>query len=83
METLYLLNDGSVEAIQFKVKGDGELAGRSIKDLPIRSGVQISAILRGGKCLIPGGHDVIQREDDVIIVTTRHDIVTLSDILER
>lgn len=83
METLYLLNDGSVEAIQFKVKGDGELTGRSIKDLPIRSGVQISAILRGGKCLIPGGHDVIQREDDVIIVTTRHDIVTLSDILER
>ena len=56
METLYLLNDGSVEAIQFKVKGDGELTGRSIKDLPIRSGVQISAILRGGKCLIPGGH---------------------------
>ena len=82
METLYLLNDGKVEAIQFKVNGDSHL-GVPIKDLPLRPGVQISAILREGKCLIPGGNDQIRNRDDVIVVTTLHDIGQLSDIFER
>ena len=80
METLYLLNDGKVEAIQFKVNGAFGHIGVPIKDLPIRQGVQISAILREGKCLIPGGSDRIQNGDNVIIVTTLHDISELSDI---
>ena len=83
METLYLLNDGMVEAIQFKVMGGSDFIGTQIQKLPIRKGVLISAIIRGGKCLIPGGQDAIQAQDDVIIVTTLHDIVTLGDIFER
>lgn len=83
MEALYLLNDGKVEAIQFKVNGDTPHIGVPIKDLPLRRGVQISAILREGKCLIPGGSDRIENQDDVIVVTTLHDIGQLSDIFER
>lgn len=83
METLYLLNDGKVEAIQFKVNENTIHTGVPIKDLPIRKNVQISAILREGKCLTPGGNDCIQNRDDVIIVTTNHDIGELADIFER
>lgn len=82
METLYLLNDGKVEAIQFKVSGEVRQAGTAIKDMRIRKDVQISAILRGGKCLIPGGNDTIRDGDDVIVTTTSHDIGELDDIFE-
>ncbi|MCI9468704.1 MAG: Trk system potassium transporter TrkA [Oscillospiraceae bacterium] len=82
METLYLLNDGKVEAIQFKVGGAVEQAGTAIKDMRIRKDVQISAILRDGKCLIPGGNDTIRTGDDVIVTTTSHDIGQIGDIFE-
>ena len=35
------------------------------------------------ECLIPGGNDQIRNRDDVIVVTTLHDIGQLSDIFER
>ena len=82
METLYLLNDGKVEAIQFKVGGAVAQTGTPIKDMRIRKDVQISAILRDGKCLIPGGNDTICPGDDVIVTTTSHDVGQIGDIFE-
>lgn len=82
MEALYLMNDGQVEAIQFKISGEVPYGGVPIKDMPIRKGIQLSAILRDGKCLIPGGNDTIKKHDDVIVVTTLHDIREIGDIFE-
>lgn len=82
METLYLLNEGKVEAIQFKVSDTVEMQEKAIKDMRIHKDVQISAILRDGECLIPGGNDTICRGDDVIVTTTRHNIIEFDDIFE-
>lgn len=82
METLYLLNDSKAEAMQFNVTAADAPAG-ALKELSFRKGVLVSAILRDGKCLIPGGNDTIQPEDAVIIVTRHHDIRKFSDIFER
>lgn len=82
METLYLLNDGKAEAMQFNITSADAPNGK-IKDMKFRKGVLISAILRNGKCLIPGGNDMILPNDGVIIVTRHHDIRQFSDIFER
>lgn len=82
METLYLLNDGKAEAMQFNVSHSDAPSGL-IKDLKFRKGVLVSAILRNGKCLIPGGNDMIMANDAVIIVTRHHDIREFGDIFER
>lgn len=82
METLYLLNDGKAEAMQFNVTSADAPAGQ-IKNLSFRKGVLVSAILRNGKCLIPGGNDQIYANDAVIVVTKHHDIREFSDIFER
>jgi len=51
--------------------------------MKLRKGVLVSAILRDGKCLIPGGNDRIQANDAVIIVTRHHDVREFGDIFER
>ena len=82
METLYLLNDGKAEAMQFNITAADAPAAK-IKDMKLKNGVLISAILRDGKCLIPGGNDMIISGDGVIIVTRHHDIRQFGDIFER
>ena len=82
METLYLLNDGKAEAMQFDISVSDAPNGL-IKEMKFRKGVLVSAILRDGKCLIPGGNDRIQPDDSVIIVTRHHDIREFSDVFER
>lgn len=82
METLYLLNGGKAEAMQFNVT-HADAPKEKIKDLPFRKGVLVSAILRNGRCLIPGGNDTILPNDGVIVVTRHHDIRQFSDIFER
>ncbi len=82
METLYLLNDGKAEAMQFNVT-EGEAPKGALKDLKFRQGVLVSAILRDGQCLIPGGNDCVCAGDSVIVVTRHHDIRQFGDIFVR
>ena len=82
METLYLLNDGKAEAMQFNITAS-DAPSVKIKDMKFKKGILVSAILRDGKCLIPGGNDMIQANDGVIIVTRHHDIRQFGDIFER
>jgi len=82
MESLYLLNDGKAEAMQFNITGNDAPKG-TLKELKFRKGVLVSAILRDGKCLIPGGNDEIREGDAVIIVTRHHNISCFTDIFER
>ena len=51
--------------------------------MKFKKGVLVSAILRDGKCLIPGGNDMIKANDGVIVVTRHHDIRQFGDIFER
>ena len=82
METLYLLNDGKAEAMQFNITAS-DAPSVKIKDMKFKKGILVSAILRDGKCLIPGGNDMIHANDGVIIVTRHHDIRQFGDIFER
>lgn len=81
METLYQLNAGKAEAMEFIVKKESRLLGVELKDLDIKPDVIISCIIHKGMVETPGGHSKIREGDSVIIVTTETGIEELDQIL--
>ena len=85
VETLHRIVGGRVEALEFNVAKNcqGELTGIPLKDLRTRKNLLIACIIRGQQIIYPGGNDTIEERDNVIVVTTGHQLQDLSDILER
>ena len=81
VETLDHLADGKVEALEFRVRPGALCAGTPLKDLCIHRDTLIGAISRKGKCIIPGGNDIIEPGDSVIVVTTLPGLRELDTIL--
>lgn len=81
MEGLYKLLDGRVEAIEFMVSEDFPALNVPLSTMKLKSGILISGILRGRKAIIPGGMDVLQVEDRVVVLTFGSTIRDLKEIL--
>ena len=82
IETLYKMMDGKVEALEFKLNDSSDLFGIPIKEMKIKSGVLIAAIIRANKkTIIPSGDDCIMQGDRVIVLSATSHITQLSDIL--
>lgn len=81
VEALYRIMDDKVEALEFKVMGVEDFAGKKLKDLSIIPNTLISAIFRNGKAIRPGGNDEIKSGDSVVVVTTKVGITDLKEIL--
>lgn len=83
VETVYRIAGGTAEAVEFWVREENKcLTGIPLKDLKIREGVLLCAILRKGSVIIPRGSDAIQKGDRVVIATTIKQLSDLSMILE-
>lgn len=83
VETLYRLNDGRVEALEFRVRGGSNVTGIPIKDLPLKDNLQIVCINRRGKIILPQGSDTIMPDDMVVVLTKHKGLSALEDILSR
>ena len=70
VETLYKLMNGRVEALEFLLEKESSIIGIKLVDLKLKPNVLIAGIVRDGKLIIPGGQDVFQVGDTVIVVTT-------------
>lgn len=81
VENLRTIVDGKLEVLEFRASVSSKCVGHTLRDLPIRRDVLVAAIIRDGKCLIPGGHDEIWAGDSVLAVTTRRGMTHLEDIL--
>ncbi len=81
VETMYQLQDGQAEAIEFKVKDTPSINGIPLKDLKLRTGVIVSFIIHDGQLIIPTGTDCISEGDSVMIVTSHKGFTELTDIL--
>lgn len=81
VENLRTIVDGQLEVLEFRASVSSPCVGRTLRELPIRKGVLVAAIIRDGKCLIPGGQDEIWAGDSVLAVTTRRGMTHLEDIL--
>ncbi len=82
VEALHKLVNEQVEALEFKVKKTSPVVGIPLKDMKTRSGVLVATIIRGNRIIIPGGNDVIEEGDSVIVVTTHKLLMDLKDILK-
>lgn len=82
VETLYKLNDGKAEALEFKVSPDSEVVSKPLSKLEFKDNLQVACITRKGKVIIPKGDDTIEPNDTVIIVTTHKGLQDLDDILK-
>ncbi len=81
VETMYQLQDGQAEAIEFKVKDTPSINGIPLKDLKLKPGVIVSFIIHDGQLIIPTGTDCISEGDNVMIVTSHKGFTDLTDIL--
>ena len=81
VEMLRRILDGKLEVLEFRAGVSSPCVGVALKDLPTRPDVLVAAIIRDGKCVIPGGSDEIWAGDSVLAVTTRTGMTRLEDIL--
>ena len=82
IETLYHMFKSRVEAIEFRVNEESKVTGKPLRELPLKQGLLLSFISRGGKIIIPSGSDEIKVGDTVMVVTTHTGFKELKDILK-
>ena len=81
IETMHLILDGKVEALEFRIRENSPVMGYPIESMNIRENVLIACINRNGKIITPRGQDVIMKDDTVIVVTTITGLQDIGDIL--
>lgn len=81
VETLYHMFDGRVEAISFHIGETSPVVGVPLMELKMKNNLLIACINRGGRIFFPRGHDAIEPDDSVIIVTAHTGLTDISDIL--
>lgn len=82
METLYKLSDGKAEALEFKVYENSRCIGKPLKELRLRSGILICALIRGSRSIIPDGNTQILPGDHAVVVSAAGRLDALDAILE-
>ena len=83
VESLHKILDGAMEAVEFVATSATHFLDTPLKDLHLRHGLLVAAIVHDGKVSIPGGHSQIHAGDRVVIVARRLSLQDLNDILER
>ena len=82
VESLYKLNDGKAEALEFKITTkESPVVGKKLKNMTFRENLQIACITRRGRVIIPKGDDTIEQDDQVIVVTTHKGLQRIEDVL--
>lgn len=81
MDAMYLMAEGRVEALTFTVLPDSQLIGRTLRELPLKPGVLLVAIVRDGKGRIPSGMDTVESGDQVVVMTEHRGTRKLRDLL--
>lgn len=82
VERLYKLLDNKMEAVEFTATGATRFLNIMLKDLKLKKGLLIAAIVRGDEAIIPNGNDMILEGDRVIVVARSLFLDDLNDILK-
>ncbi len=78
--TLHTMINDQVEAVEFKVREDSAIVGIPLKNFKRRDGLIVAAIIRGSQIIIPNGNDMIEKGDNVVVVTTKKHLSDLNEI---
>ncbi len=82
VESLYKLENGKAEAIEFRIKVESPVTGVKLKDLKLKKNALVCSIFRNGKNIIPTGQDELMVGDSVIVVIGGAHIANIREILE-
>ena len=82
VETLYRIMDNKVDALEFIVGENCPICNTPLMELKIKNDILISCINHMGQIEIANGQSVIREGDTVVIVTTRHGLDDITDIIE-
>ena len=80
IEALYTLAK-NVTATEFIVGAKSACIGRTLKELRLKPGVLLAAVVRDGKSFLPDGETSLNTDDRVVIVTAGQQIFSLDEIL--
>lgn len=81
VKTLYRMYDDKVEALEFYVAENSKITGIPLRQMKLKKGLLISAIIRNDKLIIPDGQTEILPGDAMIVVTTRLGLQDAGNIL--
>lgn len=82
IEMLYRIGEDLAEAIQFRINDDLAYTNRTLNELEFADNVILAYIIRGGQLIFPTGQDQILKGDQVIVITTKHNVQSIDDILK-
>ena len=80
--SLHKLVGGKIEVIEFEAEQEAPYLNIPLKDLRLKRNILIASIAKGRKITIPGGMDMIEPGNLVVVVTANVRLSRLADILE-
>ena len=82
VENLYKPLGGAIEAVEFTATATTRFLDTPLKDLRLKPGMLVAAIVREGKTIIPDGSTAIRAGDKVIVMAKSIFLQELDDILQ-
>jgi len=79
IDVLYKICSNKAELAEFIITEGFKYENVPLKNLKLIDNTIVAIITRGGKAIIPRGHDVIMRDDKVVIVTTEQNAEGIND----
>ena len=80
VESLYVLEPGKAEAIEFRIQEGFPYAGIPLQKLKFKDNVLIASIFHDGTSILPHGKDCMQVGDYVIVITSGRQITNIQEI---
>ena len=79
---VYTFDKCNFEMLEFNVSNDFNGLDIKLKDLKIKNGILVIAILRDKQVLFPGGNDAILKNDIIVVIDSNNSIKDINDIIE-
>lgn len=81
IEKLYRIVGGEIDALEFTAAAGAPYLNKPLKELKLKPGCLIAAIVHGRKVVIPFGEDRIQAGDTVLMVVKTRRVSELNELL--
>ena len=79
---VYTFDNCDFEMLEFNVSNDFNGLNTKLRELKLKKGILIIAILRDKQVLFPGGTDEIRNNDIIVVIDSNNQIIELNDILD-
>ena len=79
---VYTFDNCDFEMLEFNVSNDFNGLNTKLRELKLKKGILIIAILRDKQVLFPSGTDEIRNNDIIVVIDSNNQIIELNDILD-